>query len=104
MKIYDILMICGVPALISTFVVFIISKIKTKYDNKTSKQDSLAAGMQIMLRLELISLAEKYIAKGYCTVEEKELFTAVYNAYHNLGKNGVMDDLYNRVLSLPVSL
>lgn len=104
MKIYDILMICGVPALISTFVVFIISKIKTKYDNKTSQQDSLAAGMQIMLRLELISLAEKYLAKGYCTVEEKELFTAVYNAYHNLGKNGVMDDLYNRVLSLPVSL
>lgn len=104
MKVYDILMICGVPALISTFVVFIISKIKTKYDNKTSQQDNLAAGMQIMLRLELISLAEKYLAKGYCTVEEKELFTAVYNAYHNLGKNGVMNDLYNRVLSLPVSL
>ena len=104
MKVYDILMICGVPALISTFVVFIISKIKTKYDNKTSQQDNLAAGMQIMLRLELISLAEKYLAKGYCTVEEKELFTAVYKAYHNLGKNGVMDDLYNKVLSLPVSL
>ena len=26
----------------------------------------------------------------------------MYTAYHNLGKNGVMDEIYNEVMALPV--
>lgn len=102
MKIYDVLMLCGTPALIASLVAYIVTRIKNKHDNRVSHNESLAAGMQVMLRIQLTSLAEKYLAKGYCTVEERELFTAVYNAYHNLGKNGVMDDLLKKVMSLPL--
>ena len=47
---------------------------------------------------EMFALAEK---EGFCSNEDKQKFEATYQAYHALGKNGVMDAKRSRILSMP---
>jgi hypothetical protein len=59
------------------------------------------AGTQATCRNDL---EEMYLAaekKGYCSNEDKEKFEATYQAYHALGKNGVMDVKREKLLKLP---
>ena len=47
---------------------------------------------------EMYAAAEK---SGYCSNEDKQKFEATYQAYHMLGKNGVMDSKREKLLALP---
>ena len=60
-------------------------------------------GLQATLRHELYAIADKWLAKGYCPSQDKEDFENIYKKYHALGKNGVMDDIYFKIMELPVS-
>lgn len=58
--------------------------------------------LQATLRHELYEIADKWLAKGYCPIQDKEDFENIYKKYHDLGRNGVMDDIYAKVMELPV--
>lgn len=47
---------------------------------------------------EMFAIAEK---QGYCSNEDKQKFEATYQAYHMLGKNGVMDVKREKLLAMP---
>lgn len=47
---------------------------------------------------EMFAIAEK---QGYCSNEDKQKFEAAYQAYHMLGKNGVMDAKREKLLAMP---
>ena len=47
---------------------------------------------------EMFAIAEK---QGYCSNEDKQKFEATYQAYHTLGKNGVMDAKREKLLEMP---
>lgn len=47
---------------------------------------------------EMFAIAEK---QGYCSNEDKQKFEATYQAYHMLGKNGVMDAKREKLLAMP---
>lgn len=47
---------------------------------------------------EMFKVAEK---EGYCSNEDKQKFEATYQAYHLLGKNGVMDAKREKLLAMP---
>lgn len=47
---------------------------------------------------EMYAIAEK---SGYCSNEDKQKFEATYQAYHGLGKNGVMDAKREKLLTMP---
>lgn len=67
------------------------------------KNEAVEAGMQAMLRDRMIQTYNHYYYdKGYCPIYAKQSFENVYNAYHNLGVNGVMDDIKKRVMALPM--
>jgi hypothetical protein len=69
-----------------------------KADFELTKQS-----LQATLRHELYEISDKWLTKGYCPIQDKEDFENIYKKYHALGKNGVMDDLYAKVMSLPTS-
>ena len=71
---------------------------------KREKQHNLATekGLQALLRDRLIYQYDKYKAKGYAPIYAKENFENLYQQYHNLGANGVIDDIYNDFRKLPV--
>ena len=47
---------------------------------------------------EMYAVAEK---QGYCSNEDKQKFESTYQAYHLLGKNGVMDSKRAKILAMP---
>lgn len=62
---------------------------------------ALSAGVQAMLRDKLRYQGKKYITQGWVSLDEKEDWEFMYQQYHGLGKNGVMDDIRERVFNLP---
>ncbi len=68
------------------------------------KQDAVMAGVQAMLRDRLLQGYRHYEEKGYADYDDRSNIENMYNAYHNLGKNGVMDDMNKKFLELPQHL
>ena len=68
----------------------------------SKKDEVLKRGVQALLRHELYELYDEYYTKrGYAPLDVKNDFENIYLGYHNLGKNGVMDGLHERFMSLP---
>lgn len=91
MSFYQILtIVLSVPAPIAALAVYV------------AKQTiGMRKGIQALLRAQLISDWNKYSELGYAPIYARENFENVYTQYHNLGANGVMDDIRNKFLALP---
>lgn len=77
-------------------------KEREEFINELKNTDrELKEGMQALLRNELYELYGKCIRKKYATIEERTNFDNMYRRYHNLGQNGVMDDIYHKFMKLP---
>ena len=61
------------------------------------------AGTQATCRNDLEEMYEAAESKGFCSNEEKQRFESTYQAYHSLGKNGIMDVKREKLLNLPES-
>lgn len=62
---------------------------------------ALKEGLLSLLRAEIIRSHDKYTKKEYCPIYAKDALTKVYQAYHALGGNGTITQLYNEVMDLP---
>lgn len=81
---------------------------KTSYKQerllREKELECMRAGLQSLLRDRMIDAYNRfYEDKGYMPIYARESFTAVYNAYHNLGENGVMDNIKDKILTLPTT-
>jgi len=63
---------------------------------------AMRKGMQSLLRDRLLQAYRYFSAREYAEVEDRENFRNMYEQYHALGKNGVMDDIYRRFMELPL--
>jgi hypothetical protein len=61
---------------------------------------ALDCGLQAMLRDRLRFLYKSYKKRGSITYDEKEDWIYMYNQYHALGKNGVMDSVKDKILAM----
>lgn len=59
-------------------------------------------GLQAVLRDRLIESYNHYSEKGYAPIYARDNFENMYNQYHALGANGVMDDMHKAFLDLPI--
>lgn len=103
----------GGSALITALVNFIFNLIvnsaKKRHElaqsiaNEVKREDdTLKRGVQALLRHELYELYDEYYTrKGYAPLDIKNDFENIYMCYHNLGRNGVMDGLHQRFMTLP---
>lgn len=90
MSLYQILSLFGISGIGVSVVVFLYKQIK-----------GIRLGTQALLRAQLISDWNYYSKKGYAPIYARENFDNVYTQYHNLGANGVMDDIRAKFLALP---
>lgn len=63
--------------------------------------DSMKKTMQKDTRRSLRQDAQLYIHRGWATGQEKTEYDELYWCYHNLGKNGVVDNDHEEVMKLP---
>ena len=74
---------------------------KKEAELKQQKEDlALLAIMRTMLK----DNADRCFDKGYYSVEEREIYSALFKAYKEYGGNGVIDEMGNRLRPLPYEL
>ena len=54
-----------------------------------------------MARSQLLDNYERCMDKGFYTVDEREVYHELYEAYHKDGGNGIMDTLAEKITRLP---
>ena len=65
------------------------------------KQEALMKGVQAVLRDRLLQGYRHYESKGCADYDDRSNMENMYSAYHNLGENGIMDDMHDKFLELP---
>lgn len=67
-----------------------------------STNKAIRLGLQAILRDRLLQSFNACLKDGCTTYEERQNWINMYNQYHTLGANGVMDDIKEKFLSLPI--
>jgi len=70
-------------------------------ENYDLQMKLIIAALQECLKRSLNEDGKKYIRQGWCTQHDKSIYESNYKIYHKLGKNGVMTDMYTKVVELP---
>lgn len=97
MYIFNILSLLLGSGVLVSIVAYINRRLK-KNDERT---EAICYGIQELLKERLYHKYDKYMALGYAPIHEKEKFRDMYNRYHVLGVNGVMDQHYADFIALP---
>ena len=87
--------IFGVPSLFALATYFVKACVKF-----SKKIDILMNAQQKQMRRELTMDYRKYNEQGYIEDDDLDMWEASYQAYHSLGKNGIMDDRRQRLIAL----
>jgi len=87
-----IVSIIGIPSLITLF--------KMMY-NANHRIKILMVAQQKQMRRDLMEDYHRYKEQGWISDDDLETFEEGYQAYHSLGKNGVMDAKRDELLALP---
>ena len=66
------------------------------------RQKALELGVQALLRAEMIEQYEKYKANGAAPLYARDNYENMWIQYESLGVNGVMSDIHNKFMNLPV--
>ena len=98
---YQIATLCGVPSLCVLLLSYMVRKVFSALKKMDTDERSVKNGVQALLRSQMISDYNHYTKKGYAPIYAKESFENCWQQYHNLGANGVMDDLREKFLNLP---
>ena len=109
MSIYQILSLCGVPALIGIAIAFMIQKplekrVKTAEENQEkqeSQQKAIMLGVQALLRDRLLQGYKHYEEQGWASYEDKKNMENMHVQYEALGENNVMNARHERFMALP---
>lgn len=107
MDIYQILTIIvglsGIGAIFSTFVIWLTKHLKSKYDDEKLENIIIKKSLQALLRNQLLQQHKFYMKQKWIPFDEKENYDNMYQCYHSLGKNGVMDNAYKEIMALPAT-
>lgn len=74
-----------------------------KFRNSFKELGALKSGLQALLRDRMLTLYFEARSKGSTTIENKNNFDNLYNNYHALGLNGVMDQIHEEYMDMEVS-
>lgn len=103
LTIYDILILIGIPTISASVFQMVYNTLSTKLKSEKSEARMIKKALQAILRDKLREHYHTYLENKFIPVEDKDNFNNLYQIYHSLGKNGVMDDMYKKVMELPTS-
>ena len=65
-------------------------------------RDANGKGTMLLLRVQLIEYHDRYVASGHIPFYALENFIEMYEAYHELGGNGTVTEMYKEILELEI--
>lgn len=78
--------------------------IKKKTEALERQNTATQLGVQALLRDRLLQAFKYYIGQGYADYDDRNNVLNMYTQYEALGPNKVMENLYEKFESLPMSL
>ena len=78
-----------------TYIVWLLKRQK-------KDRDANGKGTMLLLRVQLIEYHDRYTKEGHIPSYALENFIEMYEAYHELGGNGMITKMYEEVLELEV--
>lgn len=97
MTVYQVLCLCSVSSISSA----IIGALLQRLVSAKKQNEALKKGLQALLRANMINDWNKWSSKGYAPIYARQNFQNVWDNYHELGANGVMDDIKAKFMALP---
>jgi hypothetical protein len=91
------------PWAITGFLGYISNKLNKKLEKFQLEYDGMNEGVQAVLRDRILQCCTYHQELGYAGVHERENVEHMYEAYHKLGGNGMVTDLYTKFRQLPVA-
>jgi len=89
-------------------LLYFIKKYFNHFDKKIDKfiteNKSMKLGIQAVLRDRIIQSHRYLTDKGFASIEERDSIYNMYDQYHTLGVNGVIDCLIDEIGELPIRL
>ena len=101
MNIWVIIVTSAVSCLVSFFLGGVLAYFAARFKGGFKREKALQEGVKGLLRSMLIDYHDKYMERGYCPIYVKESARRSYEAYHELGGNGVISKLYGDLMALP---
>ena len=100
--VYELIIIMGIPSVLTFGYQTFYAKLSKRL--KETREDELVIkkGLQALLRDRLRQNYIQYMQDGVIDLADKENFENLYNSYHQMGVNGVMDEMYKQVMCLPI--
>lgn len=99
------MLLAGVPSLLSGILLYEWkqqrNQSKIEEIEKEQKRVALVKGVEALLRDRLIIGMEDCITKEYAPISTVEILVSMYMAYHNLGGNGIVTEVYKKFIRLP---
>ena len=93
-----------VPLMLFVFKRMVGKRLDTFDQKRDDAREQAAAERRLtlaMARSQLLENYERCMEKGYYTVDEREVYHELYDAYHRDGGNGIMDALAEKITKLP---
>lgn len=97
MTVYQVLCLCSVSSISSAIIGALIQRLVSA----KKQNEALKKGLQALLRANMINDWNKWSSKGYAPIYARQNFQNVWDNYHELGANGVMDDIKAKFMALP---
>ena len=91
-------------AVVTIIVGYVGLKIKKREEEKEKEieeSEAIKNGIRAVLRDRILQAYNHFSRIGKIQIEELENISNMYIAYHNLGGNGVVTSVYNKVLQIP---
>jgi hypothetical protein len=86
-------LVCSIFAILFKYII-----------KKLKRQQAVEAGLQALLRNELIRRYREYEEKGEISILDKENMEHMFKEYENLDGNGTVAQLYKEILNLPIKI
>lgn len=75
-----------------------------KYRKMQRRQQATELGVQALLRAQIIHIYNKYMDRGELPIYERENIDGLIKQYVNLGGNGIVPGLVERLYALPTPI
>ncbi len=112
MSVYEVLIVVGIPSIISGIVAIMINRgmrrrdisqqiIRAQNAELEKQNKAMMHGVQALLQDRLLQGYRHYAEKGWADFDDRQVMENLYQQYHGLGKNGIMDGYRERFQALP---
>ena len=88
----------ALPIVLTAFMGYVIWLLQSQKKTRSANSQ----GTMLLLRVQLIEYHDKYTAQGFIPSYAYENFCEMYQAYHDLGGNGMVTHMFEEVKKLEI--